>query len=125
MSLVNSFYTRNAYTIEELYSYLSNYTFCAGAPQLITSAFGENIIVFHVDDYNSIWITPDQSGVRTQNWVISKQDQDPGAGNFIKHAFVDDLTFGLAGTASLFGKNAEDSFKYVDELVQQINSLGL
>ena len=125
MSIFKSFQTRNAYTVEELYSYLANYTFCAGAPSLQANITGYNIIVFHVDEYNSIWITPDNYGTRTQNWVITKQEQDPGIDNFVKHTVIDGLTAGWASTVAFLGKSTRDSYYYVDELVRQITSLGL
>lgn len=125
MSIINSFMTRNQYTVEELYSYLANYNFCAGVPTLQQGIGGYNIIVFHISEYNSIWITPDTYNNRTQGWVISKHDEDPGIDNFAKHAIIDHLTFGWASAGAMLSKNTWDSYQYVDQLVQQITSLGL
>ncbi len=130
MSLINSFTTRNAYSTRELFSVLCNYQLCAGIPQLSTNA-GQDIISFQIDSLNSIWICPKggvnytDNVVRSQYWSVLKFDHEPGIDNMIAKDALDFVTGGITGTISLLGSNARKGYALVDQLVMQINSLGL
>jgi hypothetical protein len=53
------------------------------------------------------------------------RNEEAGVGNMVKNAFLDDISGGITGLGKLGGKNNQLAQKQVDEVVAELNKMGL
>ena len=127
MPLIAHFTTKKPYTIEELYDLIKDHTFSAGKPTLAQQASYHVIAFPAIDEFNQVTIVP--SGIQSSNyyqkWAVIKNSHKAGIGNAIKNQFLDDVSFGVTGMFSFFGKNANKGYEDVEKIAQEMQALDL
>ena len=105
--------TSKNYTVESFYEAIKDHEFTPGKPELVKQGFAYVIAFPAIDKNNQCQIV--------QGWFGGKE----GTGNIVKNAVIDDLSGGFTALGKIGGKNNQLAQKQVDEVVAELNKMGL
>ena len=119
------FVTKNNYTIETFYEAIKDHEFPCGQPKLVKQALALIIVFPEIDRQNQVqiirgWFKGDEGN----KFTVMKAEA-AGLDNFAKNAALHALTDGWSSMGSVFGKNSKLCEKQVDEVVAELNKMGL
>ena len=117
--------TSKNYSMEELYEAIKDHEFTPGKPELVNQGYAKIIAFPAIDKNNQCQITQGWFTGKEGNKFTVMRAEEAGIGNMWKNAIVDDLTGGITALGKLGGKNNQLAQKQVDEVVAELNKMGL
>lgn len=117
--------TSKNYSMESLYEAIKDHEFTPGKPELVSQGFAKIIAFPAIDKNNQCQITQGWFKGAEGNKFTVMRNEEAGVGNMVKNAFLDDLTGGITGLGKLGGKNNQLAQQQVDEVVAELNKMGL
>ena len=116
---------KNDYTTDTLFEAIKDHEFTPGKPELVSQGFAKIIAFPAIDKNNQCKITQGWFKGAEGNKFTVMRNEEAGVGNMVKNAFLDDLTGGITGLGKLGGKNNQLAQQQVDEVVEELNKMGL
>lgn len=117
--------TSKNYSMESLYEAIKDHEFTPGKPELVSQGFAKIIAFPAIDKNNQCQITQGWFKGAEGNKFTVMRNEEAGVGNMVKNAFLDDISGGITGLGKLGGKNNQLAQKQVDEVVAELNKMGL
>jgi len=115
---------KNEYTLEELYNAIKDRSFSAGTPSL--TKHGMNVVITFppLDRQNQVWIMKVGLKERSSKFSIQKGEQ-AGLGNTAGNMAINELTGGIFGIFSCFGKNVKKCEQLVEATAKELETMNL
>ena len=116
--------TKEEYTLEELYHKIQDIPFQAGIPSYVKHGFNYVIAFPPEDRENQVWIIKSKGGFTVQRSVVIA-----GISEMIKNSvsadILNELSNGITGTISMFGKPKKNCMAHCDDVAEKIKALNL
>ena len=115
---------KNEYTLEEFYDAIKGQRFSAGTPSL--TKHGMNVVITFppLDRQNQVWIMKVGLKERSSKFSIQKGEQ-AGLGNVAGNMAINELTGGIFGIFSCFGKNVKKCEQLVEATAKELETMNL
>ena len=117
--------TSKTYSMESLYEAIKDHEFTPGKPELVNQGYAKIIAFPALDKNNQCQITQGWFTGKEGNKFTVMRNEEAGVANMWKNAIVDDLSGGFTALGKLGGKNNQLAQKQVDEVVAELNKMGL
>jgi hypothetical protein len=117
--------TSKNHTVESFYEAIKDHEFTPGKPELVKQGFAYVIAFPAIDKNNQCQIVQGWFGGKEGNKFTVMRNEEAGTGNIVKNAVIDDLSGGFTALGKIGGKNNQLAQKQVDEVVAELNKMGL
>lgn len=112
------------YSVEELYEAIKNHSFSAGEPSLTKHGMGTIITFPPLNRQNQVWILKVGFKERSAKFSVQK-GQQAGMGKAVGNMALDELTGGIFGMFSVFGKTVKKCEQFVEDTAKELTAMNL
>lgn len=115
---------KKEYTSEDLYNAIRDQRFSAGTPSL--TKHGMNVVITFppLDRQNQVWVIKTGLKERSSKFSVQKCEQ-AGLGNAATNMAINELTGGIFGIFSGFGKNVKKCEQLVETTAKELETMDL
>lgn len=115
---------KKKYTSEDLYNAIRDQRFSAGTPSL--TKHGMNVVITFppLDRQNQVWVIKTGLKERSSKFSVQKCEQ-AGLGNAATNMAINELTGGIFGIFSGFGKNVKKCEQLVETTAKELETMDL